>query len=110
MSSTRSVLVITAAAFAGGFMAGVLYQTPSARQFRGSLATSARTQAHWLEQRLEVLENQIRQLEGQLQQAGSDLGQRLRGAVARPQEEPERWDVDVDTREVERELPRIPRS
>jgi gas vesicle protein len=109
MRSTRDFLITATIAFAGGFAAGFMYQTPSAQRVRGSIATTARSQVQWLENRLAGLENQIHQLEDQLSQAGVDIGQRLKDTVGQyhPGVEPEPW--DVEEREVERELRRIPR-
>lgn len=110
MSSTRDILLTAAITFAGGFVAGIAYQTPSARRFRGSVVSSARMRAQWLEDRLAVLENQIHRLEDQLQQTGEDLGRRFRDTVGQhgPNVELKPW--EVDNSEVERELRRIPRS
>lgn len=105
-------MLTAAAAFAGGFAAAVFYQSPPAQRFRGSVASTARVQTQWLEQRLAALENQIHLLEGQLQQVGSDFGQRLKaaGGQKRDADQAEPLDLDVDNSEVERELRRIPRS
>jgi predicted metal-dependent hydrolase len=112
MSSTRSILLTAAAAFAGGFAAAVYYQSPSAQRIRGSVASSAKVQSQWLEQRLAALENQIHHLEGQLQQVGSDFGQRFKDTVGpkKGHDQAQPLDLDVDNKEVERELRRIPRS
>ncbi|MFW5973103.1 MAG: hypothetical protein ACOCTG_03850 [Bacteroidota bacterium] len=111
MNSNKALLLSTTVAFVGGFVAGVLYQTDPCRRFRTSVGVSARERTRWLEQQFTSLENQLSQVEEQLHRLGDEFGHRMREAVRlnlADLESEEKW--DVEDREVERDLPRMPKS
>lgn len=112
MKSNQTLLLSTLTAFAGGFVAGVLYQTDPCRQFRSSVGASARERTRWVENQLHALENQVAQIEDQLHHLGDEFGQRIRETVQQyvPDMEMGRRQWEVRDREVERDLPRMPRS
>lgn len=108
----RTFLLSALAAFAGGFAAGVVYQSDPFRRVRSSIGASAREHTRWVEEQLHALENQVAHLEDQLHNLGDEFGQRIRDTVQQyvPDLELERKAWEVRDREVERDLPRMPRS
>lgn len=111
MKASRTLLLTTLAAFAGGFTAGIFYQTDPCRRFRSTLGTSAREHTRWIDDQLRGLERQLTQVEEQLHVLGEEFGERLRETVN--QYVPD-MDVDEDSWQVQRsevahELPRMPR-
>lgn len=112
MKSNKTLLLTTIIAFAGGFAAGASFQSDAGRRVRGSVGASAREHTRWLEEKLHALEKQVAALEGQAQQRSEELGQRLRDTVQQyvPHLDVDEEEWEVRNREVERDLPRMPRS
>lgn len=110
MTSRQTFVLSTLTAFAGGYIAGILYKSDPCRRFRSAVGASARQHTRWVEGQLQLLEEQVSHLEAQLHTLGDDFGHRIRETVQHyvPDLEEEEW--EVRDREVERDLPRMPRS
>ena len=115
--NTKEALFLTAvAAFAGGFFAGMLLAPSSGRDARRRIAQTAHGSTRWVGDRLHSLETQLGALEEQIQTAGSQFGEKMRGAAQKAvdpylpsfPEDAEAW--KVDRKEVTEDLRRMPRK
>lgn len=75
------------------------------RRFRAVIGESALQRKRWVEDQIRTLEDQIGQLEAQLQNVGEEFGRRIRS-----ESDDKRKSWKVAESEVERDLPRMPRS
>lgn len=112
MKRNTNWIVTAVAAFAGGYLAGMLFAPQSGRDLRRSIASRASEPAHWMEGRLHEIERQLSELERELRATSAEFGDRLREATQRAvshyvPENPEPWRVERS--EVTRELPGLPR-
>jgi gas vesicle protein len=115
--TTRTNLLLTAAAsFACGMVAGVMFAPASGRACRRLLARKARHQAHWIDDQVHAIEERLGVLERQIHTASEQFGARVKEATERAIEqygpgalrEERKWDIESE--EVARDLPRMPRS
>ena len=114
--NTRETLFLTAvAAFAGGFLAGMLFAPASGRDARRRIAETAQDSSRWVGDRLQDLEAQLGTLEEQIQTAGSQFSEKMRGAAKKAvdpylpslPEDDEAW--KVERKELTKDLRRMPR-
>lgn len=116
MRTSGRLLVTVAAAFAGGYLAGLLFAPLSGRQSRSAIAQRARSQSQRLEQQLHALEERLLDAEQQLEEAGHQFSERVRDATHRamghyvPTFDEEEVDWDVHKGEITRDLRRMPRG
>ena len=116
MNTRQTALLTALTAFAGGFLAGMLFAPASGRDARRRIATSAQDSTRWLGDRLHDLEAQLGTLEQQIQQTGAQFSERVRGAAQKAvdpylptfPDEDTAW--KVDRKELAKDLRRMPRK
>ncbi len=117
MPRTSTLWISTAAAFAGGLVAGLFVAPTSGRALRKQIADCTRAQGsrveERLQQRLQQLDAQLTALEEQVQATTAALGRRWREAAEqaldtyRPAVPESSWGVEPD--DLARELRHLPR-
>lgn len=116
MKRTTHLLATAVSAFAGGYLAGLLFAPQSGRKARQAIASQARAQTDRLEAQLHALEEQLIAVEQQLEESGYAFSERVRGAAQRTldhylptfDEAADEWKLRRG--EVTRDLRRMPRS
>ena len=103
-NKTLDILIVGAAAFAGGYLAGVLLAPRSGEETRQQIGERAKAQTRWVEQRIARLEDQIGKVEEQLRQKSGAFGDQVREAaqnavdqvVPSLPDDPKAWGVGDD--------------
>ncbi|RMF53896.1 MAG: YtxH domain-containing protein [Bacteroidetes bacterium] len=115
MATNRNLFTTALLAFAGGLAAGLLFAPESGRTSREKLAARIRAERRRLERQIQALEEQLGHLEEQIVSAGHEMGERVREAAHRAEEQitpdlpddPEAFKVDDE--EMAQDLRRMPR-
>lgn len=114
MSKTASVVVIAAAAFGAGAIAGMLFAPASGEENRRRLAEQVKDQTSSLEKQLRDVESNLSKLEKQIRQSGQDLGTRVKtvanSAIDRLMPDApsdESW--KIENTDVATDLPHLPK-
>lgn len=81
MSKTATVVVIAAAAFGAGAVAGMLFAPASGEENRRRLAQQVKDQTTGLEKQIKDVESNISNLEKQIRQSGQEIGARVKTAA-----------------------------
>ena len=106
MKNAKALFFVAAATFAGGFVTGLMAAPDSGQASRQRLAKKANDQRQRLGEHLRAIEKQLAALEQDLHLLGKRFSDQLH---ATPEDEDAiTWDVDSD--EITRELPGIPRK
>lgn len=69
------------AAFAGGFVAGLLLAPHSGQKMRQLIAKKAKAQSRWMEHQLEGLQDQVNTLKDEVHAASQQVGDKVRTAT-----------------------------
>lgn len=83
MKATTKLVLTAAAAFAGGYAAGLLTAPQSGSRLRRVVARQVGVPTRWVEARFHEIERQLVTLEHQLMATSADLSERLREATHR---------------------------
>lgn len=116
MNTRQTQLLTAVAAFAGGFLAGVLLAPQSGREARRRIVQTAQDSTRWVEDRLQTIETQLGVLEQQMQAAGAQFGEKVREAATRTVEHyvPALSDdgdlLEMDQEDLTRDLRHLPRT
>jgi gas vesicle protein len=106
--NTRATLVLTgAAAFAGGLIAGILLAPESGHRMRSKLIARMNVPVRWVDDRLDELEGKLHDLENHVEGVRKQVRTATIGRVV--PDVPDREAFDVDSAEIARELPRMPK-
>jgi gas vesicle protein len=114
MNTRQTQLLTAVAAFAGGFLAGVLLAPQSGREARRRIARTAQDSTRWVEDRLQTVETQLGALEQQIQAAGAQFGEKVQEVAAKTVEQyvpslPDDSDL-LEKEDLTRDLRRMPRT
>jgi hypothetical protein len=108
LMNTRATLVLTgAAAFAGGLIAGILLAPESGHRMRGKLIARMNVPVRWVDDRLDELEGKLHDLESHVEGVRKQVRTATIDRVI--PDVPDREAFDVDSAEIARELPRMPK-
>lgn len=116
MKTRETVLLTAVTAFAGGFLAGMLFAPASGRDARRRIAESAQDSTRWMGDRLHDLEAQLGLLEQQIQTVGAQFSEKVRGVAKKAvdpylptlPEDADQW--KVDRKDLTSDLRRLPRK
>ena len=116
MSTNRNMLLTAMAAFAGGFVAGLLCAPQSGSVLRRRIGDSMQAPTQWAERHFHEIEEQIEALEKRLVATSSEFSEKLSAATKKAVEnlvpsipnETESWDLEGS--EIKQDLRRIPGS
>ncbi len=115
MKTTQTIL-LAAVAFAGGYLAGLLFAPASGRETRRRIARSAQEPSRWVGGQVHAFEARLAALEAQLQTLSRQFAEKMRettqGALDQVlpsvPEDDEAWQIEGD--ELARNLRRMPRK
>ena len=116
MNTRQSQLLTAVVAFAGGFLAGVLFAPQSGREARRRIAETAQDSTRWMGERLQAVETQLGAVEQQIQAAGAQFGEKMRGAAGKAVDQyvpsvPDDADaLQIDQEDVDHDLRHMPRK
>ncbi len=110
MRTDHRSLLTAIAAFAGGFAAGVFFAPQSGRELRKTIGQGIQAQTERIHVQLQGIENQLHHIERQIEATGSQIAEAGKKVIDKygPGVVPgsEEWEIDSD--EIEKDLPRMP--
>lgn len=104
MADSRNTAVAAVAGAVGGLAIGLFFASRKGMHLRAVLRRNIRLGTSRLEERMHLVESQLRELEESLAESRRQFFERIRTA-----QEPDLPEWDVKKGEVVRDLPRMPR-
>lgn len=115
--NTRQTQLLTAiSAFAGGFIAGLLFAPQSGREARQRIVQTAQGSTQWIEDQIHSLEDQLGTLEQHIQSVSAQFGDKVREVTNKavdqylPSFPDEQNDWEMEGGDLERNLRHLPRK
>jgi gas vesicle protein len=114
MGKTASVIVIAAAAFGAGAVAGLLFAPASGEENRRKLAQQVKSQTASLEKQVKEVEKSLSSLEKQVKASSQEFGSRIKTAASSAMDRlvpdsrvDENW--DMENADIASDLPHLPK-
>ncbi len=112
MADTQQTIITGLLAFAGGFVAGILFAPESGAKTRERISREAQSQLRNLGKQLDGLEDRIDGLQKQVKEGGAQLGERVvdKAKQVMSSVPDEAADFNVEANDVAKDLRRMPRK